>query len=64
MNQHFSSKSWSECPSVCPVLFRFQQFSPKPNCMILGPNGIGVNPLELFICPCLGAALNLDMVAT
>ena len=25
VNQHFSSKSQSECPSVCPVLFRFQQ---------------------------------------
>ena len=25
MNQHFSSKSRSECLSVCPVLFRFQQ---------------------------------------
>ena len=24
VNQHFSSKSRSECPSVCPVLFRFQ----------------------------------------
>ena len=24
VNQHFSSKSWLECPSVCPVLFRFQ----------------------------------------
>ena len=25
MNQHFSSKSQSECLSVCSVLFRFQQ---------------------------------------
>ena len=25
VNQHFSSKSQSECPSACPVLFRFQQ---------------------------------------
>ena len=25
VNQHFSSKSQSECPSVCPVLFRFQK---------------------------------------
>ena len=24
MNQHFSSKSWSECLSVCLVPFRFQ----------------------------------------
>ena len=28
VNQHFSSKSRSECPSVCPVLFRFQQCVP------------------------------------
>ena len=27
VNQHFSSKSWSECPSVCPILFRFQHSS-------------------------------------
>ena len=26
VNQHFSSKSQSECPSVCPVLFRFQHY--------------------------------------
>ena len=25
VNQHFSSKSLSECPSVCPVLFRFYE---------------------------------------
>ena len=31
VNQHFSSKSQSECPSVCPVLVRFQH----PSCCFI-----------------------------
>ena len=31
VNQHFSPKSQSECPSVCPVLFGFQH----PSCCFI-----------------------------
>ena len=38
VNQHFSSKSKSECPSVCPVLFRLQHAETHwmPNCFSQG----------------------------
>ena len=55
---------------VCPVKILIRKegivrlFSPKPNCIILGPNGIGVNPFESVHMSLSRAALNLDMVAT
>ena len=44
VNQHFSSKSQSECLSVCPVLFRFQQLCSMASWKTswdVGPEGFG-----------------------
>ena len=38
--------------------------SSKPNCIMFSPNGIGIDSFESVHMSYLGAALNLDMVAS